>query len=204
MPLNTFSNHKFCDANATCTPPTLPAITTGTNCKCTTLKGRINDYFFLPCSVQPTDVEVADPNFWAAQETAGTLIRYAAKGIGGISQTNEVTVDVGGCGTDVIIDKEWEATWTQHCLDYSDAELHKNFQCALAECNGAGYNAYARLCGDTDVLVSIGNFSVTSTGYTVPEDKDALIELTTTIGWRSLCAPKHVYVTGLSALVPAN
>lgn len=198
-----FGNFSFCATGVgACVPKTLPSASG--LCLCITQKGRINDCIWMSCTLQPSEVDLQDPHWWATQIANGLIKVMGAKGIGGFKKKSVKTDDLGGCGTEEITEIIWQATWKQFCIDQSVAQHTHAFAQSLLEGASKDYNLLLRPCFDTEKLYPVGKVTVVDFDHELPEGKEDNAFISYEFNWKSLLPPKPFTCVGLNTVLAPN
>lgn len=198
-----FGNFSFCATGVgACVPKTLPAASA--QCVCSIVKGRINDYLWVSCTLNPSDADLQDPEWWETQIDAGLVKRMGAKGIGGFKKKSVKTDDLGGCGTDELTGIVWQATWKQYCIDQSVAQYTHDFAEKLLAGANNDYNMFMRPCADTEQLYPVGKVTVVDFDHELPEGKEDNAFISYEFNWKSLLPPKPFTCVGLNTVLAPN
>jgi hypothetical protein len=196
MPVN-YSNMLYC-STGTCSSATLPALTA--SCACDTWKGRINDLYFVDCSLELTAANLVDVDFWQSAVDDGK-IRKVGVGIGGYQKDEVTTFDAGGCGDATVEEIKWALNYQVFCVDQSTSYQTHEFANGLINGALANYNLVARYCDGSDVIVPIGKVDLADFDNILPTATTEFMSFSYKFTWKSLTVPHPVTVPGLSAVI---
>ena len=205
MPVN-YSNMLYC-STGTCSSVELPALTA--SCACDTWKGRINDLYFVDCSLELTKANLLDTAWWTAAVNAGKIKKIGV-GIGGYQKDEVTTFDAGGCGDATVEQIKWALNYQVFCIDQTSGgstdypEGYYTHEFANALINGAlaNYNLIARYCDGDEVIVPIGKVDLADFDNILPTATTEFMSFTYKFTWKSLKVPHPVTVPGLNAILP--
>jgi hypothetical protein len=198
MPIN-FSNFITCSGTP-CNPIELVS-PSGNGCECTTFSGRINDLYFVDCSLVLKEQDIIDPAWWTANLTAGKIIPVGV-GIGGYQKKDVTTFDAGGCGEPSVEKIVWQLTYKLLCIDKSAAKKTHDFADALMQGALSKYNLIIRYCDGQDTIAPIGGVSLADFDNLLPEATSEFMEFSFEFNWNSMTAPRPLDVPGLNAVLP--
>lgn len=198
MPIS-FSNFLTCTGTP-CNNVTLisPA---GNGCDCTTMSGRINDLYFMDCSLDFTEVNLLDPAWWDTQITAGKIVPLGV-GIGGYQKKEVTNFDAGGCGASTVERILWQLTYQVFCIDKTATKKTHDFADALINGATSKYNLVIRYCDGDEVIAPIGKVDLADFDNILPDSTTDFMSFSFEFNWRSMVTPRPVTVAGLNAVLP--
>lgn len=198
MPVN-YSNFTSC-VDSSCTKVTLPSIVAGA-CECNTWTGRLNDLYFIDCSLAITEANLLDTAWWQANIDNGK-IKNIGVGIGGFNQKAVTSFDAGGCGSATVEAIEWALNYQVFCVDKSSAYSTHEFASAMIGGALKNYNLIARFCDGDNVILPIGKVDLGSFDNALPTSTTEFMSFSYEFNWKSLSVPTPLEVAGLAAVLP--
>lgn len=196
MPIN-YSSFSNCTTN--CAQAVLPT-RVASACECKPWSGRLNDLYFLDCSLEVNETNLLDLDWWEAAITAGKIFNLGV-GIGGYKKKGAITFDAGGCFGATIEQVEWSLTYEVYCVDKSSVHYTHKFADQLV--NGAmkNYNLIGRYCDGNDVIVPIGKAIIADMDNELPTDLTSFMKFSYEFTWKQLGVPTPLEVAGLSSVL---
>jgi len=196
MPIN-YSSFAVCANN--CATAVLPS-RVASACECKPWSGRLNDLYFIDCSLTVNETNLLDLNWWDAGIDAGKIFNMGV-GIGGYKKKGATTFDAGGCYGTTVEQVEWSLTYELYCVDKSSVHYTHSFASKLL--NGAmkNYNLIARYCDGENTILPIGKVVMADMDNELPTDTTGFMKFSYEFTWRAMDIPTPLEVAGLSSVL---
>lgn len=183
-----------------CEVPDFPT-SVGT-CVCTPAVGGINELYFIPCTEEMTEANVALLTWWSAMlDAVPSTLGRSGIGLGSIGKKGQKNDRLGSCRTEQITVITWALKFQIKCFDKTSARSTQAKLNVLIQ-NGDKFLVLARMCdGDNEVL-PIGRFVASDMNWTVPDNFEENQVLEIELSWQELGIPTPVTVPSLSTVLP--
>lgn len=187
-----------CIATVAC--PVLPLPQALSVCEPLTKAGGVNDLYFVPCTETVSEANITDTAWWTTLKTDGKLGNLGL-GLGSIAKKSDKKLKVASCRPEQMTGITWALKYIIRVMDNTAADTTTEQVNAILR-RYKNFQLIARMCEGNDVILPIGQFSVSDFNWEVPEDSEDVQAITLELSWTEFAKPKTYTVAGLSAVVP--